>query len=70
MSPSYEMAPTLSNRLAANMRNASSLSNFKSILKNTCLRLLSQIKNNYLLNLFKDILFGVLLYYILFVQHL
>jgi len=64
-------APTLWNKLPANIRNASSLGNFKSVLKQTGSKSLSQINNSYLLNylrVFTDILFGVLLYYILFVQ--
>ena len=64
-------APTLWNRLSADIRNASSLENFKSLFKNTCLRSLSQMNNYYLLNHYRvltDILFGILLYYILFVQ--
>ena len=66
-------APTLWNKLLANIRNASSLGNFKSLLKHIYLRSFSQINNYYLLNhyrFFTDILFGVLLYYILFVQRL
>ena len=43
-------APTLWNKLPADIRNASSLGNFKSILKHPCSRSLSQINNYYLLN--------------------
>ena len=45
-------APTLWNRLPADIINASSLENFKSVLKHTCSRLHSQLNINYLLNLF------------------
>jgi len=48
-------APTLWNRLPADIRDASSLEDFKSVLKTHLVFLI-------------DILFGVLLYYILFVQ--
>ena len=38
-------APTLWNKLPTNIRNASSLENFKALLKHTCSRSLSQINN-------------------------
>ena len=63
-------APTLCNRLPANIRNASSLGNFKSLLKTQPFKV-AFINNYYLLNhyrVFTDILFQVLLFYILFVQ--
>jgi len=66
-------ATTLWNRLPADNRNMSSLGNFKFVLKHTCSMSLSQINICFLLNHlegFTDILSGVLLYYILFVQRL
>ena len=66
--------PTLWNRLPADIIDILSLENFKSVLKtHTCSRLPSQIYNSEPLISYRvltDILFGVLLYYILFVQHL
>jgi len=50
-----------------------SLGNIKSLLKTHLFKVASQINNYYLLNhyrVFTDILIGVLLYYILFVQRL
>ena len=44
------VAPTLWNRLPADIRNASSLENFKSLLKIHLFKSLSQINNYYLLN--------------------
>ena len=55
--------PNLGNRLLANMRNLSCLENFKSVQNLTSSRLLSQIKNDYHLNIllyFTDILFGAI----------
>jgi len=56
---------TLWNRLPANIRNASSLGNFKSLLKtHLCSRSLSQINNYYLLNLlqyfYRHIIWGII----------
>ena len=43
-------APTLWNRLPTDIRNTSSFDFLKSVLKQTCLKLLSQINNYYRLN--------------------
>ena len=65
-------APTLWNKLPANIRNASPLENFKSLLKTHLFKVAFTDKifffNYY--RVFTDILFGVLLYYILCVQRL
>ena len=62
-------APTLWNRLPADIRNASSLEHLKSVLKTHLLKLLSQINNcyllNLLLNLFRHIIWGIIILHII-----
>ena len=61
-------APTLWNRLPTNIRNASSLGTFKSLLKTHLFRVASQINKYYLLNhyrVFTDSIWGIIILHII-----